>query len=447
MLVSTKQRRIATLARDNPVMAFTSLNHYMDYNWLLQAYHQTRKDGATGVDGQTAEMYATQLESNLLNLLDRIKSGQYRAPAVRRTYISKGNGQQRPLGIPTFEDKIVQRAVVMLLEPIYEQDFYHCSFGFRRHRSAHHALQSLRNHIMDEGGRWVMDVDIQKYFDTIDHGQLRQFLARRVADGVVRKLIDKWLKAGILESGELYYPTMGTPQGGVISPLLANIYLHYVLDDWFTQVVQPRMQGRCSLTRYCDDFVMVFEEYMDCHRVEKVLPKRFGKFGLTLHPEKTRRVDFRFRYRRENIRRGKPVNFDFLGFTHVWGTSRKGHPVIYQKTAKGRLAKTLKSFSDYCRRNRHRPLDEQYATLNRKLRGHFAYFGITGNVKSLKLVHHQVRRIWHKWLGRRSRKSYIPWERFSPVPETLPPDTAKNPASVLSRPSASETIIVRNRMP
>ena len=180
MFVSTKQRRIATLARNSPDMAFTSLNHYMDYNWLLQAYQLTRKDGATGVDGQTAEMYAKQLESNLLNLLDRVKSGQYRAPAVRRTYIDKGKGQKRPLGIPTFEDKIVQRAVVMLLEPIYEQDFYHCSFGFRKHRSAHLALQNLRNYIMNEGGHWVLDVDIQKYFDTIDHKKLRQFLARRV---------------------------------------------------------------------------------------------------------------------------------------------------------------------------------------------------------------------------------------------------------------------------
>ena len=192
-------------------MAFTSLNHYMDYNWLLQAYQMTRKDGATGVDGQTAEMYERQLEPNLLNLLDRIKSGRYLAPVVRRTCIEKGNGQKRPLGIPTFEDKIVQRAVVMLLEPIYEQDFYHCSFGFRKHRSAHHALQYLRNHIMDDKGRRVLDVDIQKYFDTIDQGQLRQFLAIRVTDGVVRKLIDKWLKAGILDSGELFYPTQGTP--------------------------------------------------------------------------------------------------------------------------------------------------------------------------------------------------------------------------------------------
>ncbi len=424
MFVSTKQRRIATLARDNPAMAFTSLNHHMDYNWLLQAYLLTRKDGATGVDGQTAEMYSRQLESNLLNLLDRIKSGRYRAPAVRRTYIDKGKGQKRALGIPTFEDKIVQRAVVMLLEPIYEQDFYHCSFGFRKQRSAHDALQSLRAHIMREKGNWVLDADIQKYFDTIDHGRLRQFLARRVADGVVRKLIDKWLKAGILESGELVYPTQGTPQGGVISPLLANIYLHYVLDDWFAQTVQPKMRGRCSLTRFADDFVMVFENYDDCCQVEKVLPKRFERFGLSLHPEKTQRVDFRLYSRKDNQRRGIPVTFDFLGFTHYWGKSRRGYFVVYQKTAKGRIARTLKKFNDYCRKYRHKPLNEQYAALNRKLRGHYAYFGITGNAKSLEKIHHTVMRIWHKWLCRRSQKSYIPWDKFNLFLGTFPPVTA-----------------------
>ena len=401
-------------------MAFTSLNHHIDYQWLYQAYQLTRKDGATGVDGQTAEMYERQLESNLLNLLDRIKSGRYRAPAVKRSYIDKGNGQKRPLGIPTFEDKIVQRAVVMLLEPIYEQDFYNCSFGFRKQRSAHEAVRSLRENVMRDGAYWVLDADIQKYFDTIDHAQLRQFLARRVVDGVVRKLIDKWLKAGILEFGELVYPTQGTPQGGVISPLLANIYLHYVLDDWFAKTVQPRMKGKNSLTRFADDFVMVFANQEDCTRVEAVLPKRFERYGLTLHPEKTRCVDFRPHCRKENKRNGIPVSFDFLGFTHFWGTSRKGNTVVFQKTAKGRIAKTLKSFNEYCRKFRHETLSEQYATLNRKLRGHYAYFGITGNAKALNLVHHQVQKIWHKWLSRRSQKSHITWEKFNLLLDRFP---------------------------
>ena len=420
IFVSTKQQRIAMLARNNPAMAFTSLNHYIDYAWLLRAYQLTRKDGAVGVDGQTAAMYESQLESNLQDLLDRIKSGQYKAPAIRRSYIPKGNGQQRPLGIPTFEDKIVQRAVVMLLEPIYEQDFYDCSFGFRKHRSAHQALQSLRNHIMDEKGRWVLDVDIQRYFDMIDHQHLRKFLARRVVDGVIRKLIDKWLKAGVLDAGVLKYSSRGTPQGGVASPLLANVYLHYVLDEWFTQEVTPRMRGNCSLTRFADDFVMVFERYDDCYRVQQVLGKRFERYGLNLHPEKTRRVDFRFRFRKENQQRGKAVNFDFLGFTHYWGKSRRGHFVVRQKTAKDRLARTLKAFNEFCRRYRHKPLDVQHTMLNRKLRGHYAYFGVTGNGKSLRNIHRKVQHLWRKWLGRRSRKSYIPWQRFTVLLNRFP---------------------------
>lgn len=218
MFVSTKQAQIAELARRYPQRAFTSLHHYIDLRWLHWAYHLTRKDGAVGVDGQTAAMYESDLEANLHRLLDRVKSGRYKAPAIRRAYIPKGDGKQRPLGIPTFEDKIVQRAVVMLLEPIYEQEFYHCSFGFRPQRSAHQALQSLRNHIMEESGRWILDVDIQKYFDTIDHSRLREFLDKRVVDGVIRKLIDKWLKAGVLENGKMLYPTQGTPQGGVVTP-------------------------------------------------------------------------------------------------------------------------------------------------------------------------------------------------------------------------------------
>ena len=420
MLVSTKQQQIALLARNNPATVFTSLHHFIDYTWLCQAYQLTRKDGAVGVDGRTAAQYEVNLEANLLDLLNRVKSGRYKAPAIRRVYIPKGGGKLRPLGIPTFEDKIVQRAVVMLLEPIYEQDFYHCSFGFRKQRSAHQALQSLRNHIMDEQGRWVLDVDIQKYFDTIDHQHLRAFLAKRVVDGVIRKLIDKWLKAGVLEAGRIHRSSQGTPQGGVISPLLANVYLHYVLDEWVHKDVMPRMKGRMSITRFADDFVMVFQHYEDCYRVERVLPKRFNRYGLQLHQDKTCRIDFRFRYRRQNQARGKPVNFDFLGFTHYWGKSRRGKFVVRQKTAKTRLARTLKGINEFCRNNRHRPMDEQQMKLNQKLRGHYAYFGITGNGKSLKSLHHRVTKLWHKWLGRRSRKSYIPWRRFMLVLQRLP---------------------------
>lgn len=240
--VSTKQQQIATLARNFPERVFSSLHHYLDYDWLLRAWELTRKNAAAGVDGQTADKYAEHLEQNLQSLLSRIKSGSYRAPAIRRIYIPKSDGQRRPLGLPTFEDKIVQRAVVMVMEPIYEQIFSSCSFGFRPGRSAHQALQYLRNHIMDEGGRWILDIDIRKYFDTINHQYLREFLDRRVTDGVIRKLIDKWLKAGVMDNGVLTFPVAGTQQGGVISPLLSNISCIMCWMNGFTSKSAPEWQ-------------------------------------------------------------------------------------------------------------------------------------------------------------------------------------------------------------
>ena len=291
--VSTKQQRIAELAKQAPQMAFTSLNHHLDLVWLLEAYQRTRKDGAPGVDGRTAQDYSRSLLDNLTTLLNRAKSGTYRAPPVRRVHIPKDTGREtRPLGIPTLEDKILQRAVVMALEPIYEQDFRDCSYGFRPGRTAHQALRALWKQTMDLGGCWLVEVDIQKFFDTLDRGHLRHLLRQRVRDGVLLRLIDKWLQAGVLEDGELTYPEAGTPQGGVISPLLANIYLHYVLDEWFEQVVKSYLKGRAFLVRYADDFVMGFACEEDARRVLDVLPRRSSKYGLTIHPDKTRLVRF-----------------------------------------------------------------------------------------------------------------------------------------------------------
>jgi group II intron reverse transcriptase/maturase len=242
------------LAKQSPPMAFISLNHYLDLDWLREAFHRTRKDGAVGVDGQTWAAYAENLEGNLQSLLDRAKSGTYRAPPVRRAYIPKGmSGETRPIGIPTLEDKVLQRAVVMVLEAIYEQDFLDCSYGFRPGRSAHQALARLWTQTMKVGGGWILEVDIRKFFDTLDHGHLRAFLQRRVRDGVLLRLIGKWLNAGVLEDGCLSYPQAGSPQGGVISPMLANVFLHYVLDAWFVREVQPRLKGRAFLIRYADD--------------------------------------------------------------------------------------------------------------------------------------------------------------------------------------------------
>jgi len=284
--ISTRQQTIATRARQAPELSFTSLNHCIDLDWLVEAYRRTRKDGAPGVDGQTAAAYAEHLEDNLQDLLDRAKSGRYRAPAVKRAYIPKGDGSTtRPIGVPTFEDKLLQRAVVMVLEPIYEQDFVDCSYGFRPGRSAHQALEAWRNQLMSFGGGWVIELDVQRFFDTLDKAQLQTFVRRRVRDGVLLRLIGKWLNAGVLEDGAVWYPEAGTPQGGVASPLLANIFLHEVLDAWFERDIKPRLKGQAVLIRYADDAVLGFSQEEDARRVLAVLPKRFGKYGLTLHPE------------------------------------------------------------------------------------------------------------------------------------------------------------------
>lgn len=416
--VSTKLQRIATLARQAPDMAFTTLAHHIDPEWLREAYRRTRKDGAAGVDGQTAEQYAQALEVNLRSLLDRAKSGSYRAPPVRRVHIPKGDGSAtRPLGIPTFEDKVLQRAVAMVLEAVYEQDFLDCSYGFRPGRSAHQALQRLWDVLMDWGGGWVVEVDIQKFFDTLDHGQLRQLVERRVRDGVVLNLIGKWLNAGVLEAGEMTYPEQGTPQGGVISPLLANIYLHEVLDVWWEREVKPRLKGRAELVRYADDFVICFTSQEDARRVMEVLPKRMGKYGLTLHPEKTRLVEFR--PPRPGDKGQGPRSFDLLGLTLHWGKSRRGRPVVRHKTAASRLRRGLKRVAQWCRLNRHLPVEEQHRTLKQKLLGHYSYYGVTGNWTALSTFAQEVRRTWHKWLARRSQRG-LDWERFKRLLRRLP---------------------------
>jgi RNA-directed DNA polymerase len=418
--VCTKQQRIAELAKQAPTMGFTSLNHHLDLDWLREAVRRTRLDGAAGVDGQTGEDYLRDLERNLESLLERAKSGTYRAPPVRRVRIPKGTGNEtRPLGIPTLEDKILQRAVVMALEPIYEQDFLDCSYGFRPGRSAHQALQAIRDQTMARGGCWLVEVDIRKFFDTLDHAHLRSLLRQRVRDGVLLRLIDKWLKAGVLEGRVLTYSDVGTPQGGVISPLLANVYLHYVLDVWFEQEVKPRLHGQAFLVRYADDFVMGFACERDARRVLEVLPKRFGKYGLTIHPDKTRLLPFvRPPRRPSNADSGEaspPGSFDFLGLTHYWSRSRKGNWVVKRETAGSRVRRFLGKIADWCRRNRHEHIGVQYAGIWPKLKGHFQYFGLMDNLRNLWTVRYRVICIWMKWLSRRSRYGYFTWAQMNEV--------------------------------
>lgn len=429
--VSTRQQRIAKLAQQSPHMGFTSLAHHITTRWLYEAFLRTRKDGAVGVDGQTADDYAADLGNNLQGLLERAKSGTYRAPPVRRVYIPKGDSptETRPIGIPTFEDKVLQRAVVMVLEAIYEQDFLPCSYGFRPGRSAHQALDQLWQQTMRMGGGWIVEVDIRKFFDTLDHVHLRELLQLRVRDGVLLRLIGKWLNAGVLEDGTYSVPYTGSPQGGVISPLLANVYLHYVLDVWFEVEVKPRLQGRAFLIRYADDFVMGFACAEDARRVLDVLPKRFGRYGLTIHPDKTRLVAFRPPQPADRTGPGAPPppgTFDLLGFTHFWSRSRKGTWVVKRRTARSRFQRAFRKLGLWFRLNRHRPLAEQHHTLGQKLRGHFQYYGITGNSEGLRRFRDAVTRLWWKWLQRRKRRGFLPWDQFLrllqryPLPPPVP---------------------------
>ena len=422
----TKRQRIAELARTKRGVALSTLHHVIDLEWLKEAYRLTRKDGAPGIDGVMAADYAQNLEANLLDLLARIKSGRYHAPPVRRVYIPKGDGagSLRPLGLPTFEDKVAQRAIVMVLELVYEQDFLPCSYGFRPGRSAHQALQELRTGFMRHGLRWVIDLDIEKYFDSISHSHLRSFLDRRVTDGVIRRMIDKWLKAGVLEDGLLRHATEGSPQGGVVSPCLSNIFLHYVLDEWFENEVKLRLTGKGTLVRFADDAVMAFADFRDAQRVLDVLGKRLARYGLTLHPDKTRFVDFRsYRSDGKDHPEADGSAFTFLGFCHVWGKSRKGKNVVRQVTAKQRYGRALAAVTNWCRQNRHLPIPEQQTHLTAMMRGHYAYYGISGNFRRLGWYAHKVAQIWQKWLSRRG--SRFPWDRFNDLLKRHPLPAAR----------------------
>ena len=305
----------------------------------------------------------------------------------------------------------------MVLEAVYEQSFRDCSYGFRPGRSAHQALRVVQSQTVKMAGKWVLEVDIRNFFGTLEHCQLRDIVRKRVRDGVLLRLIGKWLNAGVMEHGAIEYPEAGTPQGGVISPILANIYLHEVLDEWFARQVVPRLAGRAILVRFADDLVIIFEDERDARRVFEVLPKRLAKYGLTLHPEKTRLIDFRRPDRRVLVSpanngdaRSRPDTFDLLGFTHYWAMSRNGYWVVKQKTAADRFRRTLKRIADWCQRYRHEPVLEQSAALRRKLLGHFAYFGITGNFKALRNLRYRVIAVWRKWLSRRSQRAWISWD-------------------------------------
>lgn len=409
------------MARENPDRVFTNLAHNIDLYWLAEAYKRTRKGGAVGIDGVRGKDFAENLTENLKDLLDRMKERTYKAPDVLRVEIPKDDGGFRPIGITTFEDKVAQQAVNMVLGAVYEQDFLDCSYGFRPNRSQHQAIGKVWEGIMRMRGGWVVEVDIKGFFNNLDHKHLRRILDLRIQDRSLRTFIDRWIKAGVLEDDVVTTPESGTPQGGVISPVLSNIYLHEVLDKWFEETVKTRLDGEALLVRYCDDFVIVCERKQDAERIFRVLPKRFGRFGLEIHAEKSRITDFR-RPARGNKGNG---TFDFLGFRHYWSLSGKGVNVVKRKTASGRLSKAVKKVDRWCKKNRHKRISDQHRYLCSMLRGHYNYYGIQCNYGSLRTLYQKTRRSWQKWLNRRSRKAKMNWDKMVKLLERWPLPTPR----------------------
>jgi RNA-directed DNA polymerase len=409
--MSPELLKVVERAQREPEGRFHSLAHFIDVPALGRAFRRIRKDASAGVDGVTKDEYGQNLEGNLHDLHERLRTKQYRHQPIRRVHIPKDKGKTRPIGISTFEDRVVQDAVRAVLEAIYEQDFLTCSFGFRPGRSAHDAIRALDQVVHRGEVNWILEADIVSYFDSLDRTELMKMIEIRVADGSLLRLIGKCLHVGVLDGADYTEPEMGTIQGSGLSPLLGNIYLHYVLDLWFEREVKPRLEGKATLIRYADDLVITFERQDDAERVMEVLGKRMGRFGLTLHPDKTRLLPFRRPPARQEGGKG-PATFDFLGFTLHWARSKTGRWGMWCKTRSARLRRAVTSIADWCCRNRHEPIKAQHAALCRRIQGHYNYFGISGNFRSLLLLHEAVRRAWYKWLRRRSQRTRLNWEGF-----------------------------------
>lgn len=413
--------RLAGLARQDAGRKFYSIAHFLTKEALWEAFDKLRKNAAAGVDGVTYADYEEHLIENLGKLHEKLTSKTYRAQPLRRIYIDKEDGQKRPISIPSLEDKIVQRATVELLSAIFEQDFLDCSYGFRPGRSAHDALDEVGRVICRWSTEYVLELDISSYFDSIVRKQLMEMIESRVSDSSILGLIRKWINIGVVDDGRLLTSETGTGQGQTISPLLANLYLHHVLDAWFKNEVKPRLRGEAYEIRYADDGLLCFQFKEDAERVLEVLPKRFAKYGLTLHPEKTRLVKFgRSAHYQAKRRKTKAATFDFLGFTHRCATSRAGRFTVQVSTMKKRLRRGLIAISAWCREHLHAPLDYQQRMLNAKLRGHYQYYGRPTNYRCLEKFVHTVRRIWHRWLDRRTRGRRLTWQRFKRIHARYP---------------------------
>jgi RNA-directed DNA polymerase len=416
--VETALDGIRQTARGRRGARFTAvLHHIYAVERLRAAYLAVKRDAAAGVDGQTWQSYGQALQSNLLDLSDRLARGGYRPQPVKRVYIDKADGSKRPLGVPALEDKIVQRATVEVLNAIYEQDFLGFSYGFRPGKSAHNALDAVAVGVWSKQVSWVLDADISKFFDTIEHDWLIKFIEHRVADARVVRLIKKWLHAGVLDDGRLTHSELGTVQGGSISPLLANIYLHYAFDLWVQQWRGRHARGDVIAVRYADDWVAGFQYRDDAERFQRAVEERLGLFGLKLHPQKTRLIEFG-RYARENRRRrgqGKPDTFDFLGFTHCCGKTRKGKFMVLRITSGKRLRAKLLAVKTELRKRMHQPIAEQGKYLRSVVAGHGRYFAVPCNGARVQAFRFQVGRLWHRTLCRRSQAKHLSWKRMHKI--------------------------------
>lgn len=413
--MSTKYIRIAELAKEDKERKFFSIAHLLTEEALQEAFESLRKDASAGVDRVTWAGYAAEASENIRKLHDRMKDGQYRAQPLRRITIPKEDGRQRPISIPSLEDKIAQKAAADLLNAIYEQDFLECSYGFRPGRGPQDALDEIGNVICRRPISAILEADISGYFDAIVRSLLMEMIEKRVSDGRILRLIGKWINVGAIEDGRLLVTETGTGQGQVISPLLANIYLHYVLDEWFETVVKPRLAGEAYEIRFADDFILCFQYREDAEKVLDALRKRFAKYGLTLHPGKTRLMEFGRKALAKSEEAGgpKPATFDFLGFTHICERTRRGKFTIHVCTMRKRLRRSLKNVTVWCREHRHDPVEEQQEALNRKLRGHYQYYGRSTNSRSIGEFYERVCRIWQKWLNRRTRGNTLNWVAYT----------------------------------
>ena len=415
--LSPKLLKVMERAKREPETQFLSLAHLLDAEALERAFHRLRASAAVGVDGVTTEQYGQELGSRVASLHQRLKTMRYRHQPLRRVHIPKGDGKTRPIGISCVEDKVVQEALREVLDAVYEPLFLDCSYGFRRGRSAHDALRATDRWLGQLG--WVLEADIQSYFDSIDRKMLMEMLRQRVADTSLLRLVGKCLHVGILDGEEYSEPEQGTAQGSVLSPLLGNVYLHHVLDLWFERDVLPRLRGKARLVRYADDFVIGFERQDDAQRVMDVLRRRFERFGLTLHPQKTRVLPFVRPPRGQGEGKGR-TTFDFLGFTHYWRRTQRGAWTNALKTRKARLRRAITAVADFCRSHRHESVKEQHVALTRRLVGHYRYFGVSGNIASLRRLVREVERVWWKWLSRRGQRTPMTWARFGDLLRALP---------------------------